>query len=196
MHSRFTTHTGFTIVELLIVIVVIAVLAAISVVAYSGIQRRAYNTQLISVVKVYRDALVNFSILERGTTHVYPRHESGMDAGVCLGEGYENGRCWIGNSGNYSVNATFDNLMKEFISSKPTIDPPKYYAVTASDNRQGAVYIRGNGQNGNDSRIEYLLDGGGQSCGMAEAEVNPNYLGGTVTRCILFLPGPRSNSSV
>jgi prepilin-type N-terminal cleavage/methylation domain-containing protein len=36
--------TGFTLVELLIVIVVIAILAAISVVAYTGIQNRANNT--------------------------------------------------------------------------------------------------------------------------------------------------------
>ena len=41
MHKRNTTSSGFTIVELLIVIVVIAVLAAISVVAYTGIQHRA-----------------------------------------------------------------------------------------------------------------------------------------------------------
>jgi len=36
--------TGFTIVELLIVIVVIAILAAISIVAYTGIQNRAYDS--------------------------------------------------------------------------------------------------------------------------------------------------------
>lgn len=37
------SKSGFTIVELLIVIVVIAILAVISVVAYNGIQNRAYN---------------------------------------------------------------------------------------------------------------------------------------------------------
>ena len=35
-------NTGFTIVELLIVIVVIAILATVSVVAYTGIRQRAY----------------------------------------------------------------------------------------------------------------------------------------------------------
>ena len=39
-------QSGFTIVELLIVIVVIAILAAISVVAYNGIQQRATKTTL------------------------------------------------------------------------------------------------------------------------------------------------------
>ena len=43
-------QTGFTIVELLIVIVVIAILAAISIVAYSGIQARAKYTQQVAEV--------------------------------------------------------------------------------------------------------------------------------------------------
>jgi len=37
-------QTGFTIVELLIVIVVIGILAAITIVAYNGVQNRAYDT--------------------------------------------------------------------------------------------------------------------------------------------------------
>jgi prepilin-type N-terminal cleavage/methylation domain-containing protein len=40
--------TGFTIVELLIVIVIIGVLAAITIVAYNGIQLRANSTSIIS----------------------------------------------------------------------------------------------------------------------------------------------------
>ncbi|MFZ1242933.1 MAG: type II secretion system protein [Candidatus Saccharimonas sp.] len=51
IHSKQTSHSnnrGFTIVELLIVIVVIAILAAISIVAYNGIQNRAYDTTIQS----------------------------------------------------------------------------------------------------------------------------------------------------
>lgn len=40
------TTSGFTIVELLIVIVVIAILATISVVAYTGIQNRAHLSKM------------------------------------------------------------------------------------------------------------------------------------------------------
>jgi prepilin-type N-terminal cleavage/methylation domain-containing protein len=50
-------QTGFTIVELLIVIVVIAILAAITIVAYNGIQQRARDTQFGSALNSYAKAV-------------------------------------------------------------------------------------------------------------------------------------------
>lgn len=51
-------QTGFTIVELLIVIVVIAILAAISIVAYNGIQQRARDnvrkSDVATIVKAFK----------------------------------------------------------------------------------------------------------------------------------------------
>lgn len=55
MWAKHTRKTGFTIVELLIVIVVIAILAAISIVAYNGIQNRSKvakaNSDLVTLRK-------------------------------------------------------------------------------------------------------------------------------------------------
>lgn len=49
--------SGFTIVELLIVIVVIAILATISVVAYNGIQDRARKSHLTSDINAIKKAM-------------------------------------------------------------------------------------------------------------------------------------------
>ncbi|MNQ19625.1 Type II secretion system protein G precursor [compost metagenome] len=49
--------TGFTIVELLIVIVIIGILAAITVVAYNGIQQRAQNTKISSDLATFSKAI-------------------------------------------------------------------------------------------------------------------------------------------
>lgn len=54
--------SGFTLVELLIVIVVIAVLATITAVTYSGIQTRSKNTQTITAVSQYLKALKLYAV--------------------------------------------------------------------------------------------------------------------------------------
>jgi type IV pilus assembly protein PilA len=48
IHTSKRSNKGFTIVELLIVIVVIGILAAITIVAYTGVQQRARNTQYLT----------------------------------------------------------------------------------------------------------------------------------------------------
>ena len=48
--------TGFTIVELLIVIVVVAILASITVVAYNGIQSRAHMSKDVAAATAYANA--------------------------------------------------------------------------------------------------------------------------------------------
>lgn len=49
--------TGFTIVELLIVIVVIAILASITIVAYNGIQQRAKSAAYVSALQSWEKIL-------------------------------------------------------------------------------------------------------------------------------------------
>jgi general secretion pathway protein G len=48
MWAKQKQQSGFTIVELLIVIVVIGILAAITIVAYNGVQNRAKTAALTS----------------------------------------------------------------------------------------------------------------------------------------------------
>ena len=57
------SRSGFTIVELLIVIVVIAILATISVVAYSGIQNRTHDTAVKSDLTNLKKLIEAYAVL-------------------------------------------------------------------------------------------------------------------------------------
>lgn len=78
------TKSGFTIVELLIVIVVIAILAAISVVSYTGIQARALNTARIQEAQEWHKLLQVYLGYEGNLPQVTAQS-------YCLGTGFPNG---------------------------------------------------------------------------------------------------------
>lgn len=56
-------QTGFTIVELLIVIVVIGILAAITIVAFNGVQKRARDTQRLSDANAIVKSIEQYKVL-------------------------------------------------------------------------------------------------------------------------------------
>lgn len=63
MLADFTKkRTGFTIVELLIVVVVIAILAAITIVAYNGIQNRAKQSAAQSLVSQVNKKILTYAV--------------------------------------------------------------------------------------------------------------------------------------
>lgn len=81
--ARYRSLSGFTIVELLIVIVVISILATIAVMAYSGIQSKARNTARVSeaaqaakLLSAYKAVNGNFPVISSGA------------AAACVGSGF------------------------------------------------------------------------------------------------------------
>lgn len=164
------SKSGFTIVELLIVIVVIGILAAITIVAYNGIQQRARNTQVIAGVKTYQKAFIQYA-----TVHgAYPT-ESG-----CLGANYPDNQCWIGDSGTHSTNAALDAKLSEFLDHKPTLATERLSISIGNNMRAGARYYTSTSP----PRITYYLQGADTKCidgknGGAE---------GNMKQCTLILP--------
>lgn len=68
--------TGFTIVELLIVVVVIAILASITVVAYSGVQNSAHDSAVQSDLR----QLAQKVELQKSETGILPRNTAAIQA--------------------------------------------------------------------------------------------------------------------
>lgn len=69
------TKSGFTLVELLIVIVVIAILVAVTVVAYNGIQARAQDAAVYSDMRQFATAVENYRTINGS----YPATLSNME---------------------------------------------------------------------------------------------------------------------
>ncbi|MAU34128.1 hypothetical protein CL689_04360 [Candidatus Saccharibacteria bacterium] len=122
--------SGFTIVELLIVIVVIAILAAITIVAYNGIQNNAKNTKTIAAT----NAWIKGIRLYEAKTGALPSYNS------CFGTSSTysgNGQCWNGST--WVVNNSFLTAMSEYMGSFPEPDTTQMDPANYPD-RRGSFY--------------------------------------------------------
>ena len=131
MWAKHKQQSGFTIVELLIVIVVIAILAAISIVAYNGIQQRSNNSKTITAVQAYTKLLQQYYV----DNSDYP------DTVSCLGVGYSAGVCRSDNYASENQNGFNTTALAPYLKgSAPT---PALKQVTYSNGLTitGAFYV-------------------------------------------------------
>jgi prepilin-type N-terminal cleavage/methylation domain-containing protein len=162
-----TKQTGFTIVELLIVIVVIGILAAITIVAYNGIQQRAQNSKTTSAVNAYIKGLSIYA----SDNGAYPASFAATNV-ACLGEDYIGDKCWD-SSGTYIEDSALTTALKTVMGS--TLPMPSL----SSKPNSGILYLPKNRHyqlDGVDTTwIIYAMDGATTRCSVGPIA---SYIGG------------------
>ena len=206
MWAKHKQQSGFTIVELLIVVVVIAILAAITVVAYNGIQQRAQNTQRVSAAKEWQKLITAYVSTNGSYANTLTPYQD------CLGAGYEtnwdanpNEDCgWSNNikHPNFSYNAAYATLanLPSYPKLRQTLGGGIFVAgisIRASD----TVNIGGSDKP-NYPTLLYWLDGNNQDCVLRPIVLyvgsgyttSPTAINsgndGNLTQCRVALPDP------
>jgi type II secretion system protein G len=146
MNYPTTNHhrTGFTIVELLIVIVVIGVLASITIVAYTGVQARAQDASRMAKLKNIQNAIELYYL----DNNRYPPIQDGRGWETSCGSQTEN---W----GHCDRNKQLADMLQPYMTIDPTSlsDATQgnywyHYTSQSTDNYQTygmMVYLAGNG---------------------------------------------------
>lgn len=136
--APFKKQSGFTIVELLIVIVVIAILAAVTIVAYNGIQNQAKNQQTISAVRSYYTALSSYAV----------KNNTLPGARGCLGPEsfYNSNPCYVGGA-TYTWNSGLNAAVAEVLQAPATT--ASGVASNGSITASGIFYDNSSGESGN-----------------------------------------------
>lgn len=164
--------SGFTIVELLIVVVVIGILATITIVAYNGIQQRAHNAQTIAAVKDYAKIYMAYA-LDNGS---YP-----SSSNYCLGDGYQDNLCWDNRTYTFSTSA--NTALKAYASNLPNPNTTRVYRNSTDGYRAGILYV-------NSYVFRYQLEGADTDCGLPGTSRTFTNGESSGPECIYSLPDP------
>lgn len=172
--------TGFTIVELLIVIVVIAILAAITIIAYNGIQTRAENTKTTNAVEAYVKALSMYAT-DNG---LYPQYNYPCLGGVSPCSNMTDGVAACPGYGAASGPAAFDTAVATEVTRLPAVSTQQM--TCDGKTYRGAFYSYTNG--GKDSAIVLYLKGFVSCPTIGGTTLAGSYQNTNTTSCYITLP--------
>jgi general secretion pathway protein G len=157
--KQWTRQSGFTIVELLIVIVVIGILAAITIVAYNGIQQRGRNAQTTSAVTAWAKAIRLYEV-DNGST---------PGTAGCLGQNYGFGSTGTDGSGyqcrqDNAVSGINDNpslnaLLTKYVPQQFPQPAMATYILTTTSWFRGIYFY-----NTTPARLDFVLEGRNTVC--------------------------------
>ncbi len=189
-------HSGFTIVELLIVIVVIGILASISITAYAGITTRSQDSVISSKVQGIAKLLESYAATTGG---VVPQADW-----ACIGEpadypaenGYTAEWCHqpyqsppIPNGNDHPISATVNTKLKTVVSVIPNGRVPEV-DLGGGVKYRGILYDSSAAQNSNRPVLQYYVKGARNTCPIGTKEFSgPDY-----TRCNYMFTSVKSES--
>lgn len=110
------TTSGFTIIELIIVIVVIGILASITIIAYTNSRNRAQNISRLEELRAWQKSFIQYKTANNGQ---YPAM---ADGGYCLGTGFPSAKC---RDYTQAVNVYTESASTTLMSALSTYDSPK-----------------------------------------------------------------------
>lgn len=166
--SSASSRTGFTIVELLIVVVVLAILAALSVVIFKDTNRRTSNARTISNVETYHKAIMLYR-LQHGKYPTAPGEGTATVTMTCLGLGYPDGTCGIITGTTVYESASFMNDLSSKSGSGVAAIVNDRVGPVGNESFTGAAYgidttDPAHSSTGRARMIEWFLAGTNQDC--------------------------------
>lgn len=123
--------SGFTVVELVVVIVVIGIIAAIAIVSYTGVQKASLNQQRGAELLGWRATFEKYKAANGG----YPSMANG---GYCLGTDFPDGKCRNYNS---ATNVYYESNSTALMAALAPYDPPAIGTRVPVENTSVGPYV-------------------------------------------------------
>jgi len=175
-------QTGFTIVELLIVIVVIGILAAITIVVYNGVQTRAENTKTINAVASYAKGITAYAVTY-GNYPITAGYPCLGSASLCARVAGTTGGCAATSDGSVGQVAAFNTDISQIMGS--SLPSPSTQTMVCGTNTYSGAYYRPS--TGTQAWIVFYLRGN-QPCDAVGMTVSVRQQQDDMTRCQITFP--------